>query len=68
MRVSDVMTKRVISITPEATILEAIKIMLKNHISGMPVIDGKGFERLGFSDVNVVPLERKEPYKPDDAA
>jgi CBS domain-containing protein len=42
MRVSDVMTKRVISITPEATILEAIKIMLKNHISGMPVIDGKG--------------------------
>jgi CBS domain-containing protein len=27
---------------PEATILEAIKIMLKNHISGMPVIDSKG--------------------------
>jgi CBS domain-containing protein len=42
MRVSDVMTKRVISIVPEATILEAIKVMLKNHISGMPVIDSKG--------------------------
>jgi CBS domain-containing protein len=42
MRVTDVMTKRVISIVPEATILEAIKVMLKNHISGMPVIDSKG--------------------------
>ncbi|MGZ5232721.1 MAG: CBS domain-containing protein, partial [Burkholderiales bacterium] len=42
MRVSDVMTKRVISITPEATVLEAVKVMLKNHISGMPVINGKG--------------------------
>ena len=42
MKVSDVMTKRVISIRPEATIRDAIKLMLKNHISGMPVINVKG--------------------------
>ena len=42
MKVSDVMTKRVISIRPEAKIRDAIKLMLKNHISGMPVIDVKG--------------------------
>jgi CBS domain-containing protein len=42
MRVSDVMTNRVISVAPEATILEAIKAMLKNHVSGMPVINGEG--------------------------
>lgn len=41
MKVSDVMTPGVISITPEATILEAIRLMLQNHISGLPVIDDK---------------------------
>jgi CBS domain-containing protein len=33
------MTKRVISIQPQATIVQAIKLMLKNRISGLPVID-----------------------------
>jgi CBS-domain-containing membrane protein len=42
MKVSDVMTRRVISISPQATILEAIKLMLKHHVSGLPVIDDKG--------------------------
>jgi CBS domain-containing protein len=39
MKVSAVMTRRVISILPEASISEAVKLMLKNHISGLPVID-----------------------------
>ena len=39
MKVSDVMTWRIISVSPDATILEAIKLMLKHHISGLPVID-----------------------------
>ena len=42
MKVSDVMARRVISILPEASILEAVKLMLKNHISGLPVIDDRG--------------------------
>jgi CBS domain-containing protein len=42
MRASEVMTRRVVSVSPEATILEAIKLMLKHHISGLPVIDGNG--------------------------
>lgn len=42
MKVSDVMTRRVISIRPEATILEAIRLMLQNHVSGLPVIDADG--------------------------
>jgi CBS domain-containing protein len=42
MKVSDVMTRRVISVSPEATILEAIKLMLKHHISGLPVIAHRG--------------------------
>ncbi len=39
MKASEVMTKRVISIQPQATIVQAIKLMLKTRVSGLPVID-----------------------------
>ena len=39
MKVSDVMTRRVISVSPKADIRDAIELMLKNRISGLPVID-----------------------------
>lgn len=42
MKVSDIMTRRVISVPPEATIVDAARLMLKNHISGLPVINDKG--------------------------
>jgi CBS domain-containing protein len=41
MKVSDIMTRRVISVSSEATILDAARLMLKNHISGLPVVDEK---------------------------
>jgi CBS domain-containing protein len=42
MKVSDVMTRRVISITLEASIVEAIRLMTANQISGLPAIDRDG--------------------------
>jgi CBS domain-containing protein len=42
MKASDIMSARVISITPDANVLEAIRLMLLNHISGLPVIDASG--------------------------
>jgi CBS domain-containing protein len=42
MKVSDVMTRRVVAIDPAATIADAIKLMLQHHVSGLPVIDGSG--------------------------
>jgi CBS domain-containing protein len=42
MKVSDVMTRRVISVIPEASIDEAIRLMTANQISGLPVIDRDG--------------------------
>ncbi len=42
MRASDVMSSRVIAVAPEATVLEAIELMLGNRISGLPVIDDTG--------------------------
>ncbi len=42
MRTSDVMTHDVISVTPETSIVNAIRLMLRNHVSGLPVIDHEG--------------------------
>ncbi|HTV30102.1 MAG TPA: CBS domain-containing protein [Xanthobacteraceae bacterium] len=42
MKASEVMTRRVISIHPQATVVQAIKLMLKNRLSGLPVIDASG--------------------------
>ena len=42
MRVAVVMTRHVISNSPEATVAHAVELMLKNHISGLPVVDDMG--------------------------
>jgi CBS-domain-containing membrane protein len=42
MQVRDVMTANVISISAQATILEAARTMLRNRISGLPVVDAEG--------------------------
>jgi CBS domain-containing protein len=42
MKALDVMTRAVISIEPDATILQAARLMLMQHISGLPVIDKVG--------------------------
>ena len=42
MKAQDVMTRDVISIGPDATVLQAARLMLQHHISGLPVIDKNG--------------------------
>ncbi|HEY7229379.1 MAG TPA: CBS domain-containing protein [Pseudolabrys sp.] len=42
MKARDVMTSTVISVQPNATILQAARQMLQHHISGLPVIDQDG--------------------------
>lgn len=42
MQVKDVMTRNVISVGPEESVLEAARLMLQNRISGLPVIDKEG--------------------------
>ncbi len=42
MKAGDIMSARVVSISPDAGVLEAVRLMLQNHISGLPVIDGSG--------------------------
>lgn len=42
MKVADVMTHRVISVTPEATVDQAARLMLEARIGGLPVVDSRG--------------------------
>lgn len=42
MNAHDVMTRNVISIDPDSTVLQAARLMLQHRVSGLPVIDNAG--------------------------
>jgi len=42
MKVRDVMTHKVVSVEPGDTVTRAIRLMLQNHVSGLPVINSAG--------------------------
>jgi CBS domain-containing protein len=42
MRVKDIMTRAVVSITPKASVAEALDVMARSRLSGLPVIDTSG--------------------------
>jgi CBS-domain-containing membrane protein len=42
MRAHQIMTHKVLTVTTDATIVDAANVMLQNHISGLPVINEAG--------------------------
>ena len=42
MRAHQIMTRPVITVSPETTIVDAANLMLQRHISGLPVVDSGG--------------------------
>jgi len=42
MRAHQIMTRPVITTTPDASIADAARVLLDHHISGMPVLDARG--------------------------
>jgi CBS domain-containing protein len=42
MRAHQIMTRNVITVMPQATVLDAANIMLQSHVSGLPVVDSGG--------------------------
>ena len=42
MRAHQIMTKRVITVAPDTTIVDAANTMLRQHISGLPVVNAAG--------------------------
>jgi CBS domain-containing protein len=42
MNARDVMTKDVVSVSPDTSVAEMVRLMLEKHISGLPVLDRNG--------------------------
>ncbi len=42
LRAHHIMSRRVLTIRPEASVADAVKLMLEHHISGLPVVDSAG--------------------------
>jgi CBS domain-containing protein len=42
LKAKDIMTRDILSVTPDTEIVKAAKILLKNRINGLPVIDDSG--------------------------
>ena len=42
MRAADVMTPDPVSVSPDASIIDAIRLMLERRFSGLPVVDAGG--------------------------
>ncbi len=52
----DIMTKRVITVTPDQDLLEVIGLLVKNKISGAPVVDRNGKYLGVFSEKSSISL------------
>jgi CBS domain-containing protein len=42
LKAKDIMTKELITVSPETEIIQAARIMLEKHINGIPVVDKSG--------------------------
>ena len=42
LKARDIMTKNVITVTPDTEITHAAKLLLENHFNGLPVVDDRG--------------------------
>ncbi len=55
----DIMETNIISLSPDTEIPKAVKILLKNHINGVPVVDANG-ELLGILCQSDLIFQQKE--------
>jgi CBS domain-containing protein len=42
MKVKDIMTSKLITLSPDMGIIDAARILMENHINGAPVVDAEG--------------------------
>jgi CBS domain-containing protein len=64
VRVEDFMTRRVVTITPDTTLLAAARLMLEHRIGGLPVVDASGRMIGVFSESDLL----REAGKGEDAS
>src|SRR4051794_41135166 len=61
MRIQDVMTKEVETVTPETTLKHVAAILADRRISGLPVVDEHGGVLGVVSEADILYKERLEP-------
>jgi len=42
MKAADLMTRKIVTTAPDASVEEAVRLMLRHRVSGLPVVDGAG--------------------------
>jgi CBS domain-containing protein len=57
----DIMTTDVITVNPDTDILQAAKILLDNHINGLPVVDDEGKLKGIICQADLIALQEKLP-------
>lgn len=60
MQVKDFMTRRVVTITPDTTLLAAAKLMLEHRVGGLPVLDAADRVIGVFSESDLLREEGEE--------
>ena len=54
MKIKEIMTKEVVSVKPEDSVIEALDLLFKMQISGLPVIDREGKLRGMFTEKEIL--------------
>jgi CBS domain-containing protein len=61
LKAKDIMTKEVITVYPDTEIIQAAKLLLDKHISGLPVVDKEGRLKGIICQSDLMAQQRKIP-------
>lgn len=64
MRIRDVMTTRLLCVSPDKPISEVAALLVRNRISGVPVVDDDGHVMGIVSESDLQPLKEEVPDRP----
>jgi CBS domain-containing protein len=59
MKISELMTTRVVAVRPDATLKEVASLLTEHRISGLPVVDGAGRVLGVISEADILHKERR---------
>jgi CBS domain-containing protein len=61
LKAKDIMTKEILTVYPDTEVIQAAKLMLDKHISGLPVVDQEGHLKGIICQSDLMAQQRKIP-------
>ncbi|MCL5807984.1 MAG: CBS domain-containing protein [Deltaproteobacteria bacterium] len=61
LKAKDIMTREIVTVYPDTEVVQAAKLMLDKHISGLPVIDKEGHVKGIICQSDLMAQQRKIP-------